>query len=533
MCDVCDLGARRRIDRRALLRKGLIAGGGVALGPALLVGGSAGAAGAATTHPEREGMGEDPPVYGAAQTGAAGRTVPVIDMPAPRIATRAEWGADESIRRGTPSFAPLTKLIVHHTVTPNGADPADQLRRIQRYHVNTNGWNDIAYNILIDHTGRIWEGRYARQYAPGEPHSGEDTEGRGVIGGHSAGHNTGTCGVSLLGTFETASASPAMMLALRQVLAWKAGRHGINPLGRDPYTRVGDGGISDFPNIAGHRDVRQTACPGARVYGELAGLRGHVSLRCRRGLVGYRILSSDGTVSSFGGAFDFDLGRRVADAVAVAAGPHADAYWILDRAGGVTPRGLAGNHGSLTRSGIRARAVDMAATATGRGYWIMGADGGIFTYGDALFAGSVPALGVTARTIRLRANPGGPGYWVLGEDGGIFCFGGAGFYGSLPGVGVGTRVVDLAPTPTGRGYWILAADGGVFSFGDARFHGSIPALRIRWAKPARAIMASAAGDGYHVLASDGGVFSFGKVPFHGSLAGSGRTPISIAPAVQA
>jgi len=529
VCDVCDHDARRHFDRRGFLRTGLITGGGIVLGPTVL-----GAPVAAEEGPyERRGMGEDPEAHRAAQAGDPPPNVPVIDIPAPRISTRAEWAADERIRRGTPSFAPLTKLIVHHTVTPNGDDPATQLRAIYRFHVNSNGWNDIAYNLLIDHTGRIWEGRYARAYAAGEPHDGEDGQGRGVIGGHAKDHNTGSCGVSLLGTFSDAAPTAAMMLSLRQVLAWKAGRHGIDPLATDPYTRVGDGGTSTFPNIAAHRDVRATACPGAQVVSQLAGIRRHVSLRCHRGLVGYRILATDGTVSSFGGAFDFDLGRRVTDAVAVVANENADGYWILDRAGGITPRGNAVHYGSLPKSAIRTRAGDMAATPTGKGYWIMGVDGGIFTFGDAVFAGSVPGLGLLARTIRIRAHPAGSGYWVLGEDGGIFSFGGAGFYGSVPGVGVGTKVVDLAPTPTGKGYWILAADGGVFSFGDARFHGSIPALGIRWAKPARAIMSSVAGDGYHVLASDGGVFSFGKVPFHGSLAGSGRTPISIAPAVQA
>jgi hypothetical protein len=34
------------------------------------------------------------------------------------------------------------------------------------------------------------------------------------------------------------------------------------------------------------------------------------------------------------------------------------------------------------------------------------------------------------------------------------------------------------------------------------------------------------------MANDGGVFSFGNVPFYGSLAGSGRRPSGIAPAIQ-
>ena len=58
----------------------------------------------------------------------------------PGIVTRAQWGADESIRRGRPEHAPVRAMVVHHTVTPNDdADPAATMRAMYAYHVRANG----------------------------------------------------------------------------------------------------------------------------------------------------------------------------------------------------------------------------------------------------------------------------------------------------------------------------------------------------------------------------------------------------------
>jgi hypothetical protein len=55
----------------------------------------------------------------------------------PPVITRAQWGADESLRfnggveKGTRTFYPTQKLIVHHTVTANAdSDPAATIRAI-------------------------------------------------------------------------------------------------------------------------------------------------------------------------------------------------------------------------------------------------------------------------------------------------------------------------------------------------------------------------------------------------------------------
>ncbi|MGH8975252.1 MAG: N-acetylmuramoyl-L-alanine amidase, partial [Acidimicrobiia bacterium] len=124
----------------------------------------------------------------------------------PEVVSRAAWGADEGMRTGTPEFATPTKLVVHHTVTPNDdPDPASTVRAIYAYHTRQNGWNDIGYNFLVDASGRVYEGRYARPYGPGETPTGEDPDGRGVIGAHARGFNVGSVGVALLGDFSGAA----------------------------------------------------------------------------------------------------------------------------------------------------------------------------------------------------------------------------------------------------------------------------------------------------------------------------------------
>ena len=229
----------RRLHRRQLLWQGLVGAGVLAVGPAALR--------AAST------PGAD---LGRLRLVAA-------SVAAPPIVTRAQWGADESLRRGTPDFAPITRVIVHHTVTANReADPAARVRAIYEYHVRGNRWSDIGYNFLVDPSGRIYEGR-----SGGGGPFGEDGSGRGVIGAHADGHNTGSVGIALLGTFSGAAAVPTgpALEAVAAVVAWKFAGRGIDP------TATG--------RLIGHRDVVPTGCPGEGLYHQLAELRRAAAIR--------------------------------------------------------------------------------------------------------------------------------------------------------------------------------------------------------------------------------------------------------------
>jgi len=214
------------------------------------------------------------------------RAAPAVGL-LPAVIPRAGWGADESLRFDSsgkeiwpPAFWPIQKLIVHHTDTHNGdPDPAATVRSIYYYHAVTQGWGDIGYNFLIDESGRIYEGRHSRDYAPGETPTGRDSSGRGVTAAHAQGFNSGTVGVALLGTLTSQDATPAARDALERLLAWEAYSTGLDPEASSTYVNPVSGQQATFPNIAGHRDVGATECPGSVFYSTLPAIRADVAAR--------------------------------------------------------------------------------------------------------------------------------------------------------------------------------------------------------------------------------------------------------------
>ncbi len=196
----------------------------------------------------------------------------------PDIITRAEWGADESIRGRTgqcrPSFYGVQQLFVHHTVgTNNDPRPKATMRAMYHYHTVSRGWCDIGYNFVIAPDGSIFEGRYARRYDPWEIHDGENRSGEAVQGAHVSGYNSGSVGVSLMGNFSTTRMTRAMRKTLVNFLAWEADRHNLAPRSRHRYTNPVTGLSDRLPMIAGHRDAGQTECPGNSVYRNMKEIR--------------------------------------------------------------------------------------------------------------------------------------------------------------------------------------------------------------------------------------------------------------------
>ena len=194
----------------------------------------------------------------------------------PPVRSRGDWGADERLRSGSPSFARIRKLVVHHTATPNDyatrAEAESYLRSMYHYHAVTRGWSDIGYNFVVDKFGTIYEGRWSRDYAGANP-SGDDAQGNGVVGAHTGGWNSGSVGIALLGTYTTKNISPATRTSLERLLAWEAARNGIDPEATQPFTNPVSGARTTTPNIAGHRDYGSTECPGGGFYATLPGLR--------------------------------------------------------------------------------------------------------------------------------------------------------------------------------------------------------------------------------------------------------------------
>jgi N-acetylmuramoyl-L-alanine amidase len=183
----------------------------------------------------------------------------------PAIIPRAGWGADEALKRSAPRYADAVRMVfIHHTATPNGYGLADVpaiIRSIYTYHVRSNGWNDIGYNFLVDAYGRVFEGRAG----------GID---RAVIGAQTAGFNTGSVGIAVIGNGALAPLTAATRDALTSLIAWRLDLDHVDPLGHATLTSAGNprypaGKSVSFRVVSGHRDGTSTDCPGALIYPEL------------------------------------------------------------------------------------------------------------------------------------------------------------------------------------------------------------------------------------------------------------------------
>jgi hypothetical protein len=484
---------------------------------ALRLGLGAGAAAAIAPHLDLDRVGSAPR-YGAPDTQLVAARQ--LHWPAPPIVTRAQWGADERIRRpGTEYDSAIEKLIVHHTVTPNNPpDPAAVLRSIYAYGVSRD-YIDVPYNWLIDHTGRIYEGRWARDYPPNAVHNGESANNLNVRGAHALNHNSRTIGIAFMGTYTTTLPPQPAIESLVTLLTWKCARWGIDPEASIAY-RASDGSVAAFPNICGHRAVRATTCPGDPLLSIMPSLRAQVAARLRRGTFGYWVASSDGRVLSFGDFPDRGDAARAhirANVIGLASHPSGRGYWLFGPDGGVFTFGEARFHGSTGAIRLRRPIVGMASTPSGNGYWLVASDGGIFNYGDARFFGSTGAIRLHQPIVGMAPTPSGNGYWLVASDGGIFSFGDAHFYGSTGAIALRQPVVGMARTPTGKGYWLVARDGGIFSFGDAAFRGSAGARGTP--QPVIGMLATNTGRGYAILLRDGSVYAYGDAPFYGSAYG--------------
>ena len=100
---------------------------------------------------------------------------------------------------------------MHHTVSLNDYSPEEApaiVLAICRYHRNSNGWNDIGYQALVDKYGVLYEGRAG----------GLD---QAVIGAHAQGYNAETTGIASIGDNTSAEATPETMAALARYIRWK------------------------------------------------------------------------------------------------------------------------------------------------------------------------------------------------------------------------------------------------------------------------------------------------------------------------
>jgi N-acetyl-anhydromuramyl-L-alanine amidase AmpD len=150
------------------------------------------------------------------------------------------------------------KILVHHTATPNVSDLSQQAaedlaRSIQRFHMDTRGWSDSGQHFTISRGGHVLEGRHQ---------SLEMLRGgrRQVEAAHCTGQNIVAVGIENEGTYTAAEPTGPQWNRLVEMCAYVCKQYRIPPT-----------------EIFGHRDFKDTACPGDVLYRMLPQLRTEVA----------------------------------------------------------------------------------------------------------------------------------------------------------------------------------------------------------------------------------------------------------------
>jgi N-acetylmuramoyl-L-alanine amidase len=116
----------------------------------------------------------------------------------------------------------INKIIIHHSATNQGSGKA-----FANYHVDSLGWPGIGYHFVISDVGII-----------------EQTNSLTTVSYHTAGQNTSSIGICLVGNFDNYLPTNIQSHALEELIIYLR-----NLLGKDL-------------KVFGHTDFSTKTCPG-------------------------------------------------------------------------------------------------------------------------------------------------------------------------------------------------------------------------------------------------------------------------------
>ena len=162
------------------------------------------------------------------------------------IESREKWGEK------TPSYSNMEydwhydAIVIHHSGDSGHTNP----REIEQLHMSTRSWDDVGYHFMVNPEGEYFEGRRLI-----------------YKGSHVGGANSRKIGILVMGDFH-----PQWWdldddeLSERQKAATIALIHGLKNF---------------FPGIStlgGHRDFKESECPGDRLYSQIPDIRKRTGL---------------------------------------------------------------------------------------------------------------------------------------------------------------------------------------------------------------------------------------------------------------
>lgn len=156
-----------------------------------------------------------------------------------KLVSRSEWGARDA--GGITSAPGMSRGVAVHWLGPGSSHSdhgqcAAQMRQVQAYHMDSNGWADFAYNAAACRHGYVFEGR------------GPRIRNAANGGGTHAGLDANAAWASIL--YLEGTDGP-----------------GLTPEGQDAINDAADWlGVAGGEWL-GHRDFLSTECPGDRIYG--------------------------------------------------------------------------------------------------------------------------------------------------------------------------------------------------------------------------------------------------------------------------
>ncbi|XP_045468915.1 peptidoglycan-recognition protein LB isoform X3 [Harmonia axyridis] len=155
------------------------------------------------------------------------------------IVTRDEWQARPP-KLVEPMPNPVPYVIIHHSYqpaacyTPKACIKA--MQSMQRFHQDDRGWNDIGYSFGVGGDNRAYTGR-----------------GWSAVGAHSPHYNNRSIGICVIGDWTEKLPPTSQLQTIKELIDYGVQKGMIQP----NYM------------LLGHRQVRDTECPGDALFNEI------------------------------------------------------------------------------------------------------------------------------------------------------------------------------------------------------------------------------------------------------------------------